>query len=63
MATRLAFIGITFMLLSLVMTGCRRQQRQGPIVGALEQSGSGNMSDSSVETIQSWLGPRPAALS
>ena len=58
MAKQLAFIGITFMLLSLVTTGCSREQHQSPIVGALEQSGSGNVSGSSVETIQSWLGPR-----
>ena len=59
MAKRLAFIGITFMLFSLVMTNCSRQQHQSPIVDALEQSGSGNVSGSSVETIQSWLVPRP----
>ena len=41
MAKRLAFIGITFMLFSLVMTNCSRQQHQSPIVDALEQSGSG----------------------
>jgi hypothetical protein len=58
MGTRLAFTGITFMLLSLVTTDCSRQQQQSPIVGALEQSGSGLVSGSSVETIQSWLGPR-----
>ncbi len=59
MATRLAFIGITLMLLSNITTGCSRQQHQSPIVGALEQSGSGNVSGSSVETIQAWLSPRP----
>ncbi len=58
MAKRLAFVGSTYMLFSLVMTNCSRQQHQSLIVDALEQSGSGNVSGSSVETIQSWLGPR-----
>jgi hypothetical protein len=59
MSKRLIGIGITFMLFSLVTIGCSRKQHQSPIVGALEQSGSGDVSKSSVETIQAWLGPRP----
>src|SRR5690242_1339349 len=42
----------------LFMVACRPAEPPSPIVQKLEAAGSGNLSQTSADSIQQWLGPR-----
>lgn len=39
------------------ISACRQAEPPSPIVGKLEAAGSGNLSRTSTDSIQQWLGP------
>jgi hypothetical protein len=49
---------LAWIIAASLMVGCRQAEPPSPIVQKLDAAGSGDLSHTSADSIQQWLGPR-----